>query len=382
MRYLEMSEIPSHIIQYEGSNYFRIRLVLSLLSGKSITISQIRHNDINPGLSEAEVNVVRLLDKITNGSHIHVNETGTELNFRPGLLVGGKVHHVCSNQRGIGYYLEVLLCLGPFCKVPLDVVLRGATNHKLDPSIEAVRSASLPVIKKFFNFDNDIELKVVKRALNPNADGEVIFKCPISRKLKPVQITKQGKVKRIRGIAFTTKVSPAIGHRMVFEAKRILMKCIPDVYINTDHSKGVKSGTSPGFGIILVAETTEGVFFTAEAMSSPASPGSLPAIPEDLGREASLRLLEEIHNGGCVSSCSQSLAILLMSLGEKDVSKFVTGPLTPYSIATLRHLVKFFALTFQIEPIRDEDEDLDLGASKVGLTCVGVGLRNLNKRVL
>ena len=35
--------------------------------------------------------------------------------------------------------------------------------------------------------------------------------------------------------------------------------------------------------------------------------------------------------GGCVDSRHQSLALLYMSLGQRDVSKIITGPLTPYT---------------------------------------------------
>ena len=44
----------------------------------------------------------------------------------------------------------------------------------------------------------------------------------------------------------------------------------------------------------------------ADICSNPS--GSAPTLPEELGREASARLLEEIYRGGCVDSTSQSLA--------------------------------------------------------------------------
>jgi RNA 3'-terminal phosphate cyclase-like protein len=49
--------------------------------------------------------------------------------------MGGKVNHECNPARGIGYYLEALLCLAPFCKNPLDVTLTGVTNNLIDPSV-------------------------------------------------------------------------------------------------------------------------------------------------------------------------------------------------------------------------------------------------------
>ena len=60
---------------------------------------------------------------------------GTSFQYTPGLLLGGNITHECNPERSIGYYLEVLLCLAPFTKHPLDVTLTGVTNNLTDPSV-------------------------------------------------------------------------------------------------------------------------------------------------------------------------------------------------------------------------------------------------------
>lgn len=50
---------------------------------------------------------------------------------------------------------------------------------------------------------------------------------------------------------------------------------------------------SPGFGLTLVAESTTGVFYSAEAVSNPA--GEEFIVPEDIAKQASYSLLEEIY---------------------------------------------------------------------------------------
>lgn len=47
------------------------------------------------------------------------------------------MEHDCSILRSIGYYLESLLCLAPFMKHPLRIVLRGVTNDQVDPSVSS-----------------------------------------------------------------------------------------------------------------------------------------------------------------------------------------------------------------------------------------------------
>lgn len=65
-------------------------------------IVEIRSNDDDPGLREFEVSLIRLLDKVTNGTSVEISETGTSLYFQPGLLHGGAIEHECSPQRSIG----------------------------------------------------------------------------------------------------------------------------------------------------------------------------------------------------------------------------------------------------------------------------------------
>lgn len=96
--------VKGNVLIYKGSNFFKQRLVLSVLSGKSVKITDIRALDDEPGLQEFEVSLIRLLDKITNGTVVELNETGTSVFFQPGLLHGGTVEHDCSVQRGIGLY--------------------------------------------------------------------------------------------------------------------------------------------------------------------------------------------------------------------------------------------------------------------------------------
>jgi hypothetical protein len=61
-----------------GSRHFRQRLVLATLSFTDVTIDEIRSGDAAPGLRPHEVSLLRLLDKISDGTKIEINETGTD----------------------------------------------------------------------------------------------------------------------------------------------------------------------------------------------------------------------------------------------------------------------------------------------------------------
>jgi RNA 3'-terminal phosphate cyclase-like protein len=104
---------------------------------------------------EFEINLLHLIEKLTNGSKVEINATGkqycsllhidtihicsligTSLYYAPGALNGGIIEHECSLQRSIGYYLEFVLYVAPFMKTALELRLKGVTNDRDDPSVD------------------------------------------------------------------------------------------------------------------------------------------------------------------------------------------------------------------------------------------------------
>lgn len=75
--------------------------------------------------------------------------------------------------------------------------------------------------------------------------------------------------------------------------EHICLRCVPRVCLCL---LGVRPciSRSPGFGLSLVAETTNGTFLSAELASNPQGQGAA-VLPEDLGRNCAKLLLEEIY---------------------------------------------------------------------------------------
>lgn len=158
------------------------------------------------------------------------------------------------------------------------------------------------------------------------------MRLPVVKQLLPVSLVDEGMVKRIRGVAFSARVSPQCSNRMVDGARSVLnevgwrgrpgvqaaawmhgcmdacmlvsgimfeaaggltvaaasaamqlsafpppalhclcstaLQLLADVYIFTDHMTGPSAGASPGYGITLVAETTSGRLLAAEAAAA------------------------------------------------------------------------------------------------------------------
>ena len=148
------------MLHFSGAEDLRQRVVLATLARRQIRITGIRAEAVAGaeegavGLSDAEASFLRLVEKVVDGCEIAINETGTELRYRPGILVGGAgLVHDCGKVRGVGYFVEPLLALAPFAKRDLQITFRGLTNHAHDVGVDVLRSASLPLLKRSGRID-------------------------------------------------------------------------------------------------------------------------------------------------------------------------------------------------------------------------------------
>lgn len=332
-------------LKYSGCSNFRVRLCASTLSGKSIKIHDIRSDDYEtPGLQDFEASFLRLLDKMTDGSNIEINETGTTLRYRPGILIGGKISHDCGTARCIGWFIEGILPMAMFCKLPLQLTLTGITNDSLDISVDILRHVTIPLLRNFGI--EGCELKVRKRGCAPKGGGLVEFRCPVAKALRPVNITMSGQIRRVRGTVFCARVSPTVINRVIESAKSVLGHIVSDVYITADHFKGSEAGHSAGYSLSLIAESTTGALLSVERTAGQRGAAELP---ETIGQEGALMLLDEMCKGGVIDRTHQSLILQLLVLGPEDVCKVRFGVLTDNAIQTLRVMRDAFGVVFKIK---------------------------------
>ncbi|GAU19413.1 hypothetical protein TSUD_76570 [Trifolium subterraneum] len=370
-----MGQMEKSYKKLKGSASFRQRLLLSTLSSTPIIIEDIRTGKTDPGLRKYEISLLRLFETVCDGCSIAINETGTKLKYKPGIIMGGRINypHDCGVSRSIGYFLEPLVVLCLFAKEPLTINLK----------VDTFKSAAFHILKRFGVDFEALSLKIESRGLPPNGGGEVVLSLPIVQSLNAVNWIDEGFVKKIRGVTFSTKVSSQFESSMIRAARGIINPLISDVHIFTDHRTGPPAGNSPGYGISLVAETTSGCYISVDTAASHGKDEDTSGLaddvkkdlmpPEDIGVGIANVLLGEISQSGVVDSTYQGLLFLLCALCPPDVSKIRIGKLSQYGIETLRNIRDFLDVTFIIKP--------DPDTQSVILTCVGCGMKNLSRKV-
>lgn len=194
-------------VRCRGSTAFRLRVCLSLLTGRPLYLDGIRASDAvtAPGLRDYEVSLLQLVEKLSNGTVVEINETGTRLRMLPGVLIGGRVVHECGASRSIGWFMESVLLLAVFARRPTWITLKGTTNDGMDPGVDVFRQTTLPLLRSLgvgsasavagvtlvgsdpstqanSVYDESFDLQLVKRGVG-KADGEVELKVPVATQL-------------------------------------------------------------------------------------------------------------------------------------------------------------------------------------------------------
>lgn len=395
-------------LRFTSHHNLLYRLVLATLTGRTVHISQIRSSSpTNPGLAPHEISFLRLLEAVTNGSQMEISYTGTILVYKPGLITGGSTtvgasggmitHELPSNcPRGLSYYLIPLCLLAPFSKTPLRVLFTGpgvitSSTPTGDMSVDSVRTAILPLFNQYGIFNN-IELRILRRS-NPGPNGrggggEVQFVFGHQVRLpKTLHLMNPGRIKRIRGVAYSVGVSGSNNARMIETARGILNPLSPDTYIFADVASApllpAPDKTNPnakkkiglGFGLSLVAESSTGCLYSADVASPPS--GGEP--PEDIGKKCAYQLLETVSKGGCVAPAAAATMLTLMTMGSEDVGRLQVGRdviADPNLIQLARDLAKFGAPGWGIRDAAGENENGD-----VIISVVGRGIGNVGRKV-
>ncbi|SOV25429.1 RNA 3'-terminal phosphate cyclase-like protein, putative [Plasmodium sp. DRC-Itaito] len=261
-------------MEFCGSNFFRLRLALSLISGKAITIKNIRNKRISKikkekmnneihieeersyeksndsynvvGLKEYEAKILKLIDKLCDNTTIKINEEGDELYFEPGYLIGNSneedpknIYNMtfhCGKERSITYYLEFLIMIVMFFKNPVNILLKGITDDNIDNNVYTCKIICEHFFKEILKLNEDfLYINILKRSTKPECSGEVHFFMRNIKKINPFDITNVGVVKKISGSIVSNNISLIFRNKIMNLAKKQLYHFTP--YINIDTPK-------------------------------------------------------------------------------------------------------------------------------------------------
>jgi len=127
------------------------------------------------------------------------------------------------------------------------MTLKGITNGQDDPGTDVFRAVTVDVFRAA---GLELTLSVKQRAVGPEGRGAVALSVtPLPKGIeRPLKLTDEGMVRRVRGVAWTCRMAPAFAYQLLSAAKGVLLKLLSDVTIFTDtvSAPNVRRGTGWG----------------------------------------------------------------------------------------------------------------------------------------
>jgi RNA 3'-terminal phosphate cyclase (ATP) len=193
-----------------GGQIFRTSLTLSLLTGKSLQIHNIRANRSSPGLRQQHLTALKAASEISN-AHVEGGIIGSqEVFFDPGEIKPGKYRFNISTAGSTSLVFQTIFIPLSVASKDSRITISGGTHVPWSPPFHYLDWQWLSWLKRI-GYQGKLTLN--RCGYYPTGGGEVSCLIKPGGSIKPIQITERGKLIQIRGISGATNLPRDIPNR-------------------------------------------------------------------------------------------------------------------------------------------------------------------------
>ena len=341
-----------------GGQILRTAIALSAATGVPVRVYNIRAKRKNPGLRPQHLTAIRALATIT-GARVRGAEVGSkEVYFEPGPVRGGDYFFDVGTAGSISLVLQALLPALAYADAPVRLEIRGGTDVKMAPLIDYVRHVLLPHLSRF---GYRVLLNVKRRGHYPRGGGivEAVIPDPPGR-LAPVRLVDRGKLLRVEGISHAVRLPRHVAERQAKSAAALLRERLgvePRIRVEVPPPDR-DPHLGPGSGIVVWA-LYENSILGADALGEKGKPA------EKVGREAAVKLIEDVETGAAVDRYASDMLPVYMALAG-GVSVYTGARLTSHA-STVFWLLKLFLDQIEVRVEGSSDKPFKAIIRGVGL---------------
>ena len=320
-----------------GGQIIRTSLALSLITGKSFEIKNIRAGRKKSGLMRQHLTAVNAAAEVCSGKVIG-NEIGSgKIKFEPQAVTAGKYHFTVGSAGSTMLVLQTVLPPLLIADKYSKITLEGGTHNPFAPPFDYIEKVFAPVVCKM---GPGVKMNLKRPGFYPAGGGRCTVEIQPVEKLNLIDLVERGEIVKRRAKAYVANLPEQIGNR---ELKVVKQKLNWDK--NWLELVEVKDSIGPGNLVTATVESdnvTE--MFTGFGMRS------VPAdkVPVPLVKEAREYLAAGVPVGRHLADQ------LLLPFAMAGGGKFRTVPLTMHAMTNIETIKKFMDIDFEVEKL-DKD---------------------------
>ncbi|HIH40393.1 MAG TPA: RNA 3'-terminal phosphate cyclase [Halobacteria archaeon] len=294
-----------------GGQIIRTAVALSAITSKSVLIRDIRANRPKPGLSAQHLKTIETAARLTD-ARVEGLEIGSKtVRFSPKKIKGIDDKINIGTAGSITLLLQCIIPIALFADDRTRLHVIGGTDVRWSPPIDFYKNVFLPVIGLM---GCDITIELVKRGFYPKGSGIVDVEInPLKKdRLKGIILDKETKREDVSGISFSNNLPSHVVERQANAAEEVLKDNHYKSCIGREYNIDTKGSTGSGI-------------FLWQAFKSGSDLGEINKRAEIVGKNAAIRILEELKSSSTVDiHLADQLMIYMALTDEKSLIKVRT----------------------------------------------------------
>jgi len=284
----------------------RYSMALASLLFKEVRIENIRAGRDKPGLRAQHVKVVQACQEMCNGVVENAVVGSKEITYTPReRFNGGEYSWDIGTAGSTTMMAQTLLPLACFAQKPSKFRLEGGLFQDFAPSAYHMKFVLLPFLKRM---GVRAELDIIRPGYVPRGGGIIEIGVESSGKLKPLNLTEQGKIFSIKGVALSSHLKEnRVSQRMAAECQKVLSSYGYKVEIEKVEDE---SSLQEGAALAMYAETILGNRMGSDRAGRPGRSS------ESIGRYVAERLIKDVKTGAAVDRYIADQLIIYAGLAE------------------------------------------------------------------
>ncbi|TWI55054.1 RNA 3'-terminal phosphate cyclase (ATP) [Pseudomonas duriflava] len=197
-----------------GGQILRSALSLSMITGRSFRIDNIRGKRSRPGLLRQHLTAVQAAAQVC-GATLEGAELGSlSLRFQPGPIRGGHYEFAISTAGSCTLVFQTVLPALLRAPEPSHLLLTGGTHNPAAPPADFLQKAWLPLLQRM---GAQVELTLIRHGFAP-AGGGAIEAHIVPSALQPLYLEQRGSITYQQAQALVAGLPASVGQR---ELRRI-----------------------------------------------------------------------------------------------------------------------------------------------------------------
>jgi len=336
-----MENYPIHIDGSQGEGggqVLRTALSLSVITGKSVRITNIRANRSIPGLRPQHLKSLDAAAAISR-AQVQGSRLGSDnISFIPGDIRTGRYNFDIGTAGAATLVLQTIFIPLSLANSSSSIRITGGTHVPWSPSFDYLEVNWLTHMHKL-GFDSDIRL--LNAGFYPKGAGRIDGTIRPAKQILPLSLVERGKLIRIMGISAVANLNTSIADRQKRQAIIRMQKLTKDNKSIEIRFKTIQlPSTSKGTYLLLLPEFENGrcCFFSLGELGKPA---------ERVADEAVDKFFEFLKNDAPIDQYLADQILLPISLAQGS-SEIKTSKVTRHLITNAEIIRKFLSLKIDI----------------------------------